>query len=313
MSGVRFPLRRPANRRKTNPDGSMSLMEHLYELRNRLFFAALAIGLGSALGFMWWGISPLGLPSLHDLITRPYCGLPEEVRLTPTPGECQLLQTSPFEAFTIRMQVGVAAGAVLTAPLWIYQIWAFITPGLYSKERRFALTFVGVASVLFAAGAVLAYFVVPAGLAFLVGLGDGAFVTALTGKSYIGFMLTLLVAFGVCFELPLLVVMLNRVGVLPYSKLRSWQRGIIFGLFVLAAVATPGSDPLSMMALATALVLLFEASVFVAWSHDRKQARIRAEQGWEDLDPDQPSPLQHQAEPPADAPPEPQARYEDST
>lgn len=313
MSGMRFPLRRPASRRKANPDGSMSLMEHLHELRNRLFFAVLAIGLGAAVGFMWWGIAPLGLPSLHDLLTRPYCRLPEGLRLSPNPGECQLLQTSPFEAFTIRMQVAIATGAVLTAPLWLYQIWAFITPGLYTKERRFALTFVGIASVLFAAGAVLAYFVVPAGLAFLVGLGEGAFFTALTGKAYIGFMLTLLVAFGVCFELPLLVVMLNRVGVLPYSKLRAWQRGIIFGLFVLAAVATPGSDPLSMLALALALVLLFEASVFLAWSHDRKLARIRAEQGWDDLDPDEPSPLQDEVRSPAESAPQRQARYEDST
>ena len=310
---MRFPLSRPENRRKANPDGSMSLMEHLYELRNRLFYAVLAIAIGAALGFMWWGVAPFGLPSLQDLLTRPYCSLPEKVRLTPTPGVCQLQQTSPFEAFTIRMQVGVAAGAVLTAPLWLYQIWAFITPGLYTKERKFALTFVGVASVLFAAGAVLAYFIVPAGLTFLVGLGQGAFFTALTGKSYIGFMLTLLVAFGVCFELPLLVVMLNRVGVLPYAKLRSWQRGIVFGLFVLAAVATPGSDPISMLALATALVLLFEASVFVAWRHDRKLARSRAEQGWDDLDPDQPAPLNHQPEQVAETSPEPHARYEDST
>lgn len=307
---MRFPLSRPESRRKANPDGSMSLMEHLYELRNRLFYAVLALAIGATLGFMWWGVSPFGLPSLQDLLTRPYCRLPENARLTPTPGQCQLLQTSPFEAFTIRMQVGLAAGAVLTAPLWLYQIWAFITPGLYTKERKFALTFVAVASVLFAAGAVLAYFIVPAGLAFLVGLGEGAFVTALTGKSYIGFMLTLLVAFGVCFELPLLVVMLNRVGILPYAKLRSWQRGIVFGLFVLAAVATPGSDPISMLALATALVLLFEAAVFIAWRHDRRMARRRAEQGWDDLDPDEASPLDHEPEQAAEAS---RARYEDST
>ncbi|MGH4015207.1 MAG: twin-arginine translocase subunit TatC [Pseudonocardiaceae bacterium] len=294
---MRFPLRRSDNRRKANPDGSMTLMEHLYELRNRLFVAVLAIAVGGTLGFLWWSTFPFGLPSLNDLLTRPYCGLPETLRLTPTTGECQLLQTSPFEAFTIRMQVGLAAGAVLTAPVWLYQVWAFIAPGLHSSERKFTLTFVGIASVLFAAGAVLAYFVVPAGLAFLVGLGDGAFITALTGKSYIGFMLTLLLAFGVCFELPLLVVMLNRVGVLPYAKLRSWQRGILFGLFVLAAVATPGSDPISMLALAAALVALFEAAVLIAWLHDRKLARKRAEQGWDDLDPDQPSPLQHRAEP----------------
>lgn len=314
MSGMRFPLRRPGHRRKVNPDGSMTLIEHLYELRNRMFIAVLAIGSGAVLGFLWWGVAPFGLSSLQDLLTRPYCGLPETLRLTPTAGQCQLLQTSPFEAFTIRMQVGFAAGAVLTAPVWLYQIWAFITPGLHAPERKFALTFVGVASVLFAAGAVLAYFVVPAGLVFLVGLGEGAFVTALTGSSYIGFMLTLLVAFGVCFELPLLVVMLNRVGILPYTKLHAWQRGIVFGLVVLAAVATPGSDPFSMLALATALIVLFETSVLIAWNHDRRSTRQRAEQGWDDLDPDEPSPLKHRVEPVSSTGrAESQPRYDDAT
>ncbi len=284
-------------RRKVNPDGSMTLMEHLYELRNRLFVALCAIALGAVLGFIWWGVSPFGLPSLGNLLTGPYCALPPTLRLTPNPGRCQLLQTAPFEVFTLRMQVGMAAGAVVTAPVWIYQVWAFITPGLYVKERKFALIFVGTASVLFATGAVLAYYVVPTGLSFLANLGDGQFITALTGQAYISFLLTMLAVFGLTFELPLLVVMLNRVGVLPYAKLMQWQRGILFGLFVLAAVATPGNDPISMLALAGALIVLFETSVLIARAHDRAMARRRAEQGWDDLDPDEPSPLDHPVEP----------------
>ncbi|MGH3796060.1 MAG: twin-arginine translocase subunit TatC [Pseudonocardiaceae bacterium] len=289
----------------------MTLMEHLYELRDRLFIGVAAIALGAVLGFIWWGTSPFGLPSLGDLLTEPYCNLPETLRLTPNKGQCQLLQTTPFEVFTIRMQVAVAAGAVLTAPIWIYQVWAFITPGLYLKERKFALIFVSVASVLFAAGAVLAYYVVPKGLFFLANLGSGQFITALAGSAYIGFLLTMLVAFGLTFELPLVVVMLNRIGVLSYERLKAWQRGIVFGLFVIAAVATPGSDPISMLALAGALVVLFEASVLIARAHDRNAARRRSEQGWDDLDPDQPSPLQHQVEPVPSS--EPPTRYEDTT
>jgi sec-independent protein translocase protein TatC len=306
---MRFPAG-PGRRRKTNPDGSMTLMEHLYELRNRLFVALCAIALGGGLGFIWWGVSPFGLPSLGDLITGPYCGLPPTLRLTPN-GRCQLLQTAPFEVFTLRMQVGLAAGAVLTAPIWIYQVWAFITPGLYAKERKFALTFVGTASVLFAGGAVLAYYVVPTGLSFLANLGGGQFITALTGEAYVSFLLTMLAVFGLTFELPLLVVMLNRVGVLPYAKLMRWQRGIVFGLFVVAAVATPGNDPVSMLALAGALIVLFETAVLIARTHDRAVARRRAEQGWDDLDPDQPSPLDDRVEPVAtdDAAP----RYDDAT
>ncbi len=302
-----FPLRRPG-RRKVNPDGSMTLMEHLFELRNRLFVAMVALVVGAVIGYIWWAVSPFGLSSLGDLITGPYCGLRENQRLTPNPGQCQLLQTGPFEAFNTRLKVGLAAGAVLTGPVWLYQIWAFITPGLYTKERRFAMAFVGIASVLFAIGAMLAYFVVPAALMFLVGVGDQQFVTALTADRYISLLLTMLLVFGVSFELPLLVVMLNRIGVLPYAKLRAWQRGIIFGLFVLAAVATPGQDPVSMVALSAALVVLFELSVLVAWSHDRRLARRRAEQGWEDLDPDEAAPLNHRVEPVADPP-----QYDEAT
>jgi sec-independent protein translocase protein TatC len=317
VSGLRFSVGVFARRRrKSNPDGSMTLMEHLYELRHRLFVALSAIALGGVLGFIWWGTSPLGLPSLGDLLTRPYCGLPETLRLTPTPGRCQLLQTSPFEVFTLRMQVGLAAGAVMTAPIWIYQVWAFITPGLYAKERKFAITFVSAASVLFAGGAVLAYYVVPAGLSFLANLGAGQFITALTGQAYVGFLITMLAVFGLAFELPLLVVMLNRAGVLPYAKLKRWQRGILFGLFVLAAVVTPGSDPISMLALAAALIVLFETSVLIARAHDRTLARRRTEQGWDDLDPDEPSPLDHQVEPVASEgakPENPAPRYDDAT
>lgn len=287
----------------------MTLTEHLFELRNRLFVSMLALLVGAVLGYLWWAVSPLGLSSLGDLVTGPYCGLPQTQRFTPNPGECQLLQTGPFEAFNTRLKVGLAAGAVLTGPVWLYQIWAFITPGLYTKERRFALSFVGVASVLFAVGAVLAYYVVPAALRFLASVGDGQFVTALTADRYISLLLTMLLVFGVSFEVPLLVVMLNRVGVLPYAKLRSWQRGVIFGLFVLAAVATPGQDPISMIALSVALVVLFELSVLVAYLHDRRLGRRRAEQGLEGLDPDEASPLQHRADPVGDGSPQ----YDEAT
>src|SRR5699024_10952983 len=108
-------------------------------------------------------------------------------RLSPN-GQCQLLQTKPFEVFMLRMKVGVAIGAVVLSPVWLYQLWAFITPGLYRKERRFAGVVVGCASALFAIGAVLAYYIVPRGLQFVVGLCGAGFFTALTGRDYINFV-----------------------------------------------------------------------------------------------------------------------------
>ncbi|TDV44886.1 twin-arginine translocase subunit TatC [Actinophytocola oryzae] len=268
--------------RRHNPDGTMTLRDHLYELRHRLGLALLALIAGCILGFLWfqWRIGPI--PSLGQLMTGPYCELPVPPRFEPIAGKCQLLQTQPFEAFLIQFKVGLAAGAVFTSPLWLYQIWAFITPGLYDNERRFTRIFVLLASFLFACGAVLAYYVVPKGLQVLVSFGGDQFVTALAANEYISFILVMLLIFGVSFELPLVITMLNRIGVLPYRNLKKWRRGIIFVLFVFAAFATPGTDPIGMLALAGAMTVLFELAVQVARIHDRGKAKAAVADGWGD-------------------------------
>jgi sec-independent protein translocase protein TatC len=287
---ARIPLRRDESRREKkrlrnrrhNPDGTMTLRDHLYELKHRLGLALLTLLVGAIGGFLWfqWWVGPI--PSLGDLITGPYCALPPDVRFEPRPGECQLFQTKPFEAFMVQFKVGLAAGAVLTSPFWLYQIWAFITPGLYDNERKFTRIFVALASVLFACGALLAYFVVPKGLEVLVSFGGDTFITALSANEYISFVLVMLLIFGVSFELPLVITMLNRIGVLPYRNLKNWRRGIIFTLFIFAAVATPGTDPIGMLALAASMTLLFELAVQIARIHDRKAARKAVAEGWGD-------------------------------
>jgi sec-independent protein translocase protein TatC len=270
--------------RRHNPDGTMTLRDHLYELRNRLALAMVALLVGCILGFLWfqWRIGPI--PSLGKLMTDPYCALPAggNGRFEPVKGHCQLLQTQPFEAFLIQFKVGLAAGAVLTSPFWLYQIWAFITPGLYDNERKFTRIFVFLASILFMCGAWLAYFVVPKGLAVLISFGGDQFIAALAANDYISFVLVMLLIFGVSFELPLVVTMLNRIGVLPYRNLKKWRRGIIFALFVFAAVATPGTDPIGMLALAGAMTILFEVAVQIARVHDRKKDREAVAEGWGD-------------------------------
>nr|WP_199442241.1 twin-arginine translocase subunit TatC [Umezawaea beigongshangensis] len=286
----------------------MSLKDHLYDLRHRLGLALLFITVGTVFGFLWWGWHPFGLWSLGEIVIRPYCGIPESDRLTQVSDDavrCQLLQTKPFEAFMIQFKVGVAAGMALSAPLWLYQVWAFIAPGLYVKERRFALTFVGIASILFAAGAALAFYVVPQGLGVLVGFGDQQFLTALSGGEYIDFVLALLLIFGVSFELPLVVVMLNAVGVVSYEQLARWRRGIVFALFIFAAVATPGTDPISMVALAVALAILFELAIQISRVHDRREAKKRRAEGWDALPDDEAAPFDYTpsaVEEPAPAP-----------
>jgi sec-independent protein translocase protein TatC len=292
--------------RRRNPEGTMTLVEHLYELRYRLGLAIVAAILGAIIGFLWWSYGVGPIPSLGHLVQQPYCDLPVGDRISfgslgTGQDSCRFLQLKPFEGFSVRLKVGISAGIVLASPAWLFQLWAFITPALHKNERKFAVIFVVFATVLFAIGALLAYIVVPEALKVLTNVGGSDFVAAFAGSEYISFMLSLLVIFGISFELPLLVVMLNRIGVLKYAKLKKWRRGIIFVLFVFAAIVTPGQDPISMVALAGALTLLFEISIQISRVHDKRKEQNDIDNGWAGLSDEEASPLNHTPEPVAPA------------
>jgi len=286
--GTRLTSRRRA---AAVEDSRMTLVDHLKELRRRLLIAMIAVGITTLFVAIW------GYHTVFDVLRQPYCDVPATQR---TGGAgCDLIFTHPTDAFFVRLKVSLIAGLVLAAPVWLYQLWAFITPGLHRHERRWGIAFVLSSIVLFAAGTVLSYLVLGPALDVLLGFaGDG--VTALLEVSeYISFVLSMLIIFGVSFEFPLVLILLNLAGIVSSTRLKSWRRVAIFTVFVFAGFATPTQDPFSMLALAFPLCLLYEVAILVASWTDKRRARKEAESEFVGLSDDEASPL-HLSHDPAD-------------
>lgn len=287
MTTVSNPLRRVIRRRQRPADGTMSLRDHIAELRSRLVKALIFVLVGAVVGWILY-------PQILDILKEPYCQLPPSRRFNPSATStesCQLAFFGPLDGFVLRLKVGVICGIILSSPFWLYQLWSFVTPGLRKHEKRWASVFVFAATLLFLAGAVLSYFTIEKALSLLVNLAGEGTVAVIAVPNYIGFVTSMLLVFGAAFELPLLVSMLNLVGVLPAKTLLRWQRLSIFLIFVFAAVATPSQDPFSMLMLAVPMSLLFEFSVLLAWLHDRRKARREAVESYAGFDDDEMSPL----------------------
>lgn len=270
----------------------MSVVEHLQELRTRFLRALAFIAVGTIIGYAWYQITiniplPRGgtatIASLGDILRGPYCSLDPDMRLGGQDYEnCRLLATTPFEMFMLRLKVGALAGVVLSSPFWLYQVWAFITPGLVRKEKRNTFAAVSMAVLLFSAGAVLAYAVVFYGLEFLMTIGQDVQMAALTGTGYFNFLLGLIVIFGLSFLIPLFVVLLNIAGVLQYDAIKGKRRITILCIFIFAAFMTPGQDPMSMTAMAVSLCILMEIALQICRFNDRR--RKKKQPDWMNLD-----------------------------
>ncbi|MDN5803392.1 MAG: twin-arginine translocase subunit TatC [Microlunatus sp.] len=248
------------------PDGSMTLFEHLRELRYRLVLASVAIMVAMALSAIFY-------PQLLAVLRHPYDVGIDQLKLR-NPGATTLLVNNGIASpVTLALKVCLVSGLVLSGPVWLYQLWAFIVPGLLAKEKKWALIFIGTASPLFAAGVVLGYFIMPKGIAVLLGFTQSGITNLQDINVFLSFLLRVMIVFGIAFLIPLIVLMLNIVGVIKASQLSKARVYVIFGTFVFGAVATPSTDPFSMLALAIPMAGLFVAAEGLAHILDRRKAR----------------------------------------
>jgi sec-independent protein translocase protein TatC len=270
-------------------DGSMTLIEHIRELRNRLFIASLGLIAGLIVGFILseW---------VFDLLKQPYCDLPSSWSMRADGTRyCDFLVLGVGDTLMLRLKIALWVGIIVGAPVWLYQLWAFIAPGLHRHERKWAYVFVAIAAPLFVTGAVLAYLVVGHSLAFIMEAGVLGSPTKLEVSSYTGFVTSMLLLFGAAFEFPLILLMLNFTGVTSAKRLLSWWRVVIFLSFGFAAVATPDPGPFGMTLLAACMVLLYYIACGVALINDRRRGRTK--EIYADLDDDQISPLEEERVP----------------
>lgn len=239
----------------------MSLSGHLKELRNRLFWSALFVVAGAVGG--WFLFDPV-----FNELQKPIVALAAE------PGSNATINfPTVVSAFDVRLQVSIFLGVLLSSPIWLYHLWAFITPGLKKREKRYTLGFVFAAVPLFAAGTLLAWSSLPSFVRVLVGFTPEGGANVINATEYILFTIRILLVFGLAFVLPVVLVMLNLVGVLSAeSIIKSWRLAI-FVSAVVGAIATPAAEPMAMFLLMLPLLFLYFIAAGIAQLHDKRQER----------------------------------------
>jgi sec-independent protein translocase protein TatC len=251
----------PKWRRKSpeEREGAMSLIDHLKELRHRLLICIWALLAGSIAGFFLYE------PAMR-LIQSPYCDfLRDHPDKAPFKQEgCSLIFLGAIDGFLITVKVIVFLALLAALPVILYQLWAFIVPGLTARERKWAIPFVALSLVLFLLGGLAAYLTLPKALGFLLSVGGDFVNPLLTVDKYIGFVIFTILAFGLGFEFPILLISLTAAGVLTNETMRRYRRQVILGLAIFSAVITPSPDPISMLALLIPLYLFYEGAIIVS-------------------------------------------------
>jgi sec-independent protein translocase protein TatC len=247
-------LRRRTPDRETD---SMTVMEHLEELRRRIVICLIAIVV--AAGLAW----PIYGPFLR-LIQRPFCQyvqtLPAKSR---PPAGCNLIFLNLLDGMFVKLEVVLYLAIAISLPILLYQLWAFIVPGLHDREKSMAVPFIVSSVVLFVVGAAFAYLLLPHALQFLLGFAGPETAPLLGVKQYVGFVVLLGIAFGISFEFPVVLIFLMLIGVLHTWQLRKFRRFALLGIAVFAAVITPSSDIYSMLGMMIPMVVFYEAAIII--------------------------------------------------
>ena len=243
---MRLPFRGRSSRATPN---AMTLGEHLAELRRRVVVSLLAFAAGTVVAFVVY-------PHILHFLQEPYCRVAG-------PTKCKLYISDPLGGLALRVKIATYGGLFLASPVILWQVWRFITPGLYRNEKRYAVPFVACSILLFAGGAVLAYVSFPHALTFLGSVGGPGLQQIYDPNKYLGLIVALMAVFGLTFEFPVVLVSLELVGVLTPRRLSSWRRWAIVTIVVFAAVVTPSGDPFSMLALALPMYVFYEVSIVV--------------------------------------------------
>jgi sec-independent protein translocase protein TatC len=252
----------------THDDARMSLMEHLTELRDRIIKVVLALVVGMVISFLLY-------TPIFQFLIEPYEGIANNGNALDPEG--RLLQVDPLEGFGIRMKLALYGGIAIAMPVILWQLWRFITPGLYPNEKRYAIPFIVSALLLFVLGAGLAYYTLPKALEFLVDIGGSDnFVTAFAPGKYFSLITYMMLAFGIGFEFPILLIFMQMAGIATPKMLASWRRYAIVGICVLVAVITPSGDPISMLMLSVPMVVFYEAAIVIGRLMARKKRKAAA-------------------------------------
>lgn len=264
------------NKGDKDPEGRMPLSEHLRELRNRLAKSLLAIAVVTVCAAFFYN-------AIIEFFTRPVLdsvGCPEsfaELAAKPKGTACASITLNGLlSPFTLALKVSLMAGVVLASPVWLYQLWAFLAPGLHKNEKKYSLSFVGAGFPLFLGGGYFAYNVLPMTAKVLLDFTPGGVANLLPLDDLLDLVTRMVVVFGLAFELPLLLVLLNIGGVLTGRRMLGWWRGMIMGITLFSAVATPSTDPLTMILLAAPIIGLYFAAVIIALINDRRKERVAA-------------------------------------